>query len=61
MFKQDVNDDRYAHVHDTTVDVTKLFEAKEPRAVSGVIEDERLSPSVWYLCLVRRWPLTVVA
>ena len=30
------------YVHDTAVDVAKLFEAEKPRAVCGVIEDEGL-------------------
>jgi hypothetical protein len=31
-----------AYVHNAAVDVAKLLEAKEPRAMSRVIEDERL-------------------
>lgn len=45
-----VGDDRRAegrkesvtHVHDPTVNVAKLLEAKQPRAVSGIIEGEAL-------------------
>ncbi len=33
------------HVHDPTVDVAELFEAKKPRAMCGVIEGERLDTS----------------
>lgn len=37
-----------AHVHDTAVDVTKLLEAKEPRAMSRVIESVAL-PSLDFI------------
>jgi len=30
------------HVHDTAVDIAEFLEAKEPRAMSGVIEGVRL-------------------
>lgn len=33
---------KHAYIHDTAVDVAKLLEAKEPRPMGGIIEDERL-------------------
>jgi hypothetical protein len=30
------------HVHNTAVDISKLLEAKEPGAMGGIIEGERL-------------------
>ena len=49
------------HVHDSTVDISELLEAEEPRTVCGVIESERLIESqpdsfaidfsdLWELC-----------
>jgi hypothetical protein len=38
-------EDIHCGVHDSAVDVAELFEAKEPRAVSGVIEGEGLLES----------------
>lgn len=39
--------ERSTYIHDTTVDVTELLEAKEPGAVCGVIEGVGL-----YSCIV---------
>ena len=33
------------HIHDTTIDVSKFLEAKQPRAMSRVIESEALDRS----------------